>query len=216
MADVAAHKEVVDADVSPGHQVDPQQPILMVPAVQAYPAVMAPQADFSHGLLDCCTNTPLCCDAFWCGWCQLGRQLAALNDRENDENCGAVVGLCCCHVLISFFSKMFFVVPCITTWYIRDKMRKKYDLKRGTSEAFCDMCTACWCTCCAMIQQHEEFTDRGVFPGGCCPIERRPAVHVQPAYVVPAAPVHEVPVQGQVIQAPVAQPFVQPPPAEQQ
>eukprot|EP00756_Hemistasia_phaeocysticola_P060553 Hpha_TRINITY_DN4124_c0_g1::TRINITY_DN4124_c0_g1_i1::g.194668::m.194668 len=171
-----------------------QYPVGMVQPVQPQQVVFTgAHIQWQHGLIcPCCVpceDTGLCCDAFWCGFCQLARQWAAVkHGRSNDPNwpvCGAIFGTFCaiatCSLMVTkgISTGPAGCVTWLTLWHLRERLRSNLNIEGNVCS---DCIESCCCQLCSMVQMHRELKARGVDPGyTCCPSDFGPGV-VQQGY----------------------------------
>lgn len=125
--------------------------------------VLPPQQPWRYSICSCCEDCTqplaLYLDVMCCTLCHIARQWAAVDERIADKANWPVCG-------ILFLGTYLFggIVPCLATWYLRDRIRHDY---RITGDQCSDCWHVCWCGHCVLVQQHRELTARGMSPGVC-------------------------------------------------
>ena len=133
---------------------------------------------WTYGLLSCCEDTGLCCDAFLCGVCQQARlHDAVLGGKSNSFNCG----VCC---LLMLGGLCLGELPCcLHRCYLRGALRDHV----GVEGSVCGDCVASLCCGgCVVCQGHRELKTHGVDPGTTCCESTTPVTKVVQKGFAPA------------------------------
>merc|ERR1711973_356446 len=103
-------------------------------------------SEFKHGICGCCDNKNLCLLG-----CCLPCYAIGKTAESADQNC-LLFGL----LALTPFNL------CVGT-YVRGLLREKYQIEGNVAT---DFLAHCCCSCCAIIQEAQEVTDRGDAPDG--------------------------------------------------
>lgn len=173
------------APQQPPHPYSPPAPILMMPArVDADPAnSRAPylpgmlRADFTIGV--CGFNdarvqpNQTVVNALFCTHCTMARQLNRIADNGTSPLhplCALAVGCDIAWLIIPFFLPYGFAgsiinATCLLNGYLRQKIRRKYDIQSST---IADYLVSWVCPFCAVCQQQTEMKLAGEDPTAFC------------------------------------------------
>ncbi|KAJ3161657.1 hypothetical protein HDU86_006427 [Geranomyces michiganensis] len=102
-----------------------------------------PPKDWTHGLFDCFADIGTCCIACCFPCFQYGKNKQALN--KSDGCCGD----CCMYCIVQGCG----CGACLGSGG-RSTVRSKYNI---TGDGCSDLCAHCFCTPCALTQEHREI-----------------------------------------------------------
>ncbi|CAG8566685.1 2903_t:CDS:2 [Paraglomus occultum] len=130
--------------VSQPSQYEPQ-PAMSVPQEQSHVVVTSRQGRWKADLFDCFAVPGLCIKT-----CCLPCVTYAEIKEKMSNNLGFRINAWChfCALCAGF--------ACCLETMTRAEIRQQQGIKGDFTE---DVCTHCWCGCCALVQEHRQFYD---------------------------------------------------------
>lgn len=120
-------------------------------AYQQQPAMGPRTGAWKTGLLECFSDTNVCCDIYCCHCCANARQWDAVEGLPNSMNLMVFLANCCLGT------------TALLNCFVRCNITKRYNIDEGD---FISCLIGTFLATCAMCQQHKELTAQGLWPGG--------------------------------------------------